>query len=138
MKLAFELTTNLKIPEVTAAMENAAGLALRDTVVAVARESVNKSRAVTGNNRRSIYFGVAGVHQQASGEGRKSSDTFTGEDTSVIDESKLQGAVYSSSGYGGYLETGTSKMGGIPYMKPALDREFTAEKIVERMKRHVK
>ena len=138
MKLRFELTTNLKIPEVTAAMENAARLALRDTVVAVSRYAINKSPYLHGNNRRSIYFGVSGVHQQASGEGRKAGDTFTGEDTSVIDESKLQGAVYSTSGYGGYLETGTVKMGARPYMKPGMDLEFTAEKIVERMKRHIK
>lgn len=132
MKLAFELTTNLKIPEVTAAMENAARLALRDTVVAVHSDSIRNAKSVgfwdTGNNARSLTGEVAGMGKVA-GEGTEER---------MVDEGKLQGAVYSTSGYGGYGETGTRFMAARPYMKPALDREFTAEKIVERMKRHIK
>lgn len=118
MKMSFELTTNLKIPEVKAATEKAARLALRDTVVAIDGEAVQNSPYLTGNNRRSIASEVG-----PGGE---------------VAKDDMQGAVYSTSGYGGYLETGTVKMGARPYFKPALDKEFTAEKVAERIKRHLK
>jgi len=53
-----------------------------------------------------------------------------------VDNSKIEGAVYSTSGYGGYLETGTSKMPARPYMKPALDANFPKmpDKIKDKLK----
>ncbi len=139
MQLSAKFTLNLKIPEVTKAVADAARLAMRDTVVAVASDAITHSPAVTGNNRRSVFFGATGFgHTQASGEGRHEKDTWTGADESVLDERNIEGAVYSTSGYGGFLETGTVKMAARPYFRPALDKEFTQEKFVNRLKGHLK
>jgi len=98
LKIKLSLITNLKIKEGKNKIDNAAKKALKDTVVAIANDVIKihpwKNR--TGNNSRSIKYEVDG----------------------------LSGAVYSTSGYGGYLETGTSKMPPRPYFKPALDRNI--------------
>jgi len=109
---------NLKIPELTNAVIAANRLAMRDTVVKVAEDTVKGSPWLTGNNARSIAYEVG-----PGGE-------FAKED--------LSGAVYSTSGYGGYLETGTWRMTGRPYFKPALDKNFTLEKFTEKIKEHLK
>ena len=41
-----------------------------------------------------------------------------------VARNELEGAVYSTSGYGGYLETGTVNMPAQPYFKPALDKNI--------------
>ncbi len=73
---------------------------LRDTVVRITEDTKRPppigSPFLTGHNRRSIDFDVKG----------------------------LTGRVFSTSGYGGYLETGTSRMPARPYFKPALDRHI--------------
>jgi len=48
-----------------------------------------------------------------------------------------EAAIYSTSGYGGYLETGTVKMPARPYFKVALDKAFTAGKVGGRIKAHL-
>ncbi len=138
MKLDVSIKLNLKTAEVTKAVKEAARLAMRDRVVTVAREAIGLSRVVAGNNRRSIFWAATGFpHKQAS-PGRHDKDTWTGPDQSLLDESKLQGVIYSTSRYGGYLETGTKRNDPRPYLKPALDMHFTAEKFTEDMKRHLK
>ena len=109
---------NLKIPELTNAVIAANRLAMRDTVVKVAEDTVKGSPWLTGNNARSIAYEVG-----PGGE-------FAKED--------LSGAVYSTSGYGGYLETGTWKMRARPYFKPAFDKYFTLERFTEKVKEHLK
>ena len=42
----------------------------------------------------------------------------------AIAQKEGEAAIYSTSGYGGYLETGTVKMAARPYFKPALDRHI--------------
>ena len=54
-----------------------------------------------------------------------------------VDDSKIEGAVYSTSKYGGFLEVGTSKMPARPYIKPAMDKNFTAEKYARKVKEHL-
>lgn len=70
--------------------------AMKDVVVLIAGDSIRGSPVLTGNNRRSIKFESKG----------------------------LTGAIFSTSGYGGFLETGTVKLSARPYFKPALDRNF--------------
>lgn len=70
--------------------------AMKDTVVLIANDSIRGSPFKTSNNRRSIKYEVKG----------------------------LTGSIFSTSGYGGYLETGTVKMAARPYFKPALDKNF--------------
>ena len=69
---------------------------LRDTIILIANTVIKEHpwKTRTGNNSRSIAYEAKG---------------FTA-------------AVFSSSGYGGYLETGTSKMAAYPYFRPAIDK----------------
>ncbi len=136
MNLDVHLELQLDFEKVSRQVIEAAEQTLKETIVEVAHEAIEGSRWKTGNNRRSIFFGVTGMdHRQALGEGKHPGDTWTGPDRSVLDESKVEGAVYSTSGYGGYLETGTVKMAARPYFKPALDHNFTQEKFVEAMRK---
>ena len=80
----------------TAKAQKATEQAMKDTVVLIAADSIKGSPFLTGNNRRSIKYEVK----------------------------KLTGSIFSTSGYGGFLETGTVKLSARPYFKPALDRNF--------------
>ena len=97
MKFNFKFITNLKIKEVTNKVDNASKKAFKNTVVAIANDVIKESPYLSGNNARMIKYDIDG----------------------------LSGAVYSTSGYGGYLETGTSRMPARPYFKPALDKHFS-------------
>lgn len=77
-------------------MKTAMERGLKDTIVEIANDAIKGSPVLTGNNRRSIRYEAKG----------------------------LTASTFSSSGYGGYLETGTSKMGAQPYFRPALDRNL--------------
>lgn len=92
---------NLQTDKVMSLAEKAGRQGLRDTVVAITADAKKGSPVLTGHNRRSIMWEVGPGGNVAKGS--------------------LQGAVYSTSGYGGYLETGTSRMSARPYFKPALD-----------------
>jgi len=117
VKLTTSFTLNLKVKEVEDKVKKATQLAMRDTVVDIANDAIKKSPVDTGNNMRSIMFEVG-----PRGE---------------IAKDDLEGAVYSTSGYGGYLETGTVSMPPRPYFKPALDRHFTKVKFAEKVKVHL-
>ena len=45
---------------------------------------------------------------------------------------RVEGSIFTQSGYGGYLEVGTSKMAARPYLWPAV--EHHAKKVFERMR----
>ena len=130
MKIEASVEFNLKDKEVIEAVEKAARLAMRDTVVDIWGDSIRGSPKKTGHNMRSIAAEVSG-----EGVVRQGKDAET---EKVVNDSKIEGAVYSTSGYGGFLETGTVKMAARPYMKPALDKSFTAEKFTEKVKGHLK
>ena len=53
-----------------------------------------------------------------------------------VDRSKLTGRLFTQSGYGGYLEVGTSKMAPRPYMVPAVEKNKGA--IARAIKRHLR
>ena len=124
---------NLKTKEVAKKVEKATRLAMRDTVVAVHGDAIKNAKAVgfwlTGHNARSLVSEVSGMGKVKQGE--------DAEPDRVVDDSKLEGAVYSTSGYGGYGETGTVRMAARPYMKPALDQHFTKEKFTAKVKGHL-
>jgi hypothetical protein len=140
--MKIEVRLNLSgLEKVLAVTGEAARFALRDVVVEVAAAAAKGSPALTGNNRRSLFFGVSGMgaHRQASeGEGRGEHDRWTGPDPTLLDESRIEGTVYSTSGYGGYLETGTASMAARPYMKPALDQYFTRDNLANKVKGYLK
>lgn len=108
MKINFTVEMNLKTKEVSEKMIKAGREAMRDVVVDVANMAIKDHpwKNVTGNNMRSIKYEASGF---GSSEG-------------IINQDKVEGAVYSTSGYGGFLETGTSRMPAFPYIKPAGDR----------------
>lgn len=130
MKMSSTITLNLRTEEADKKVIEANKLAMRDTIVEVLADSIRPpSPILTGNNRRSMVGEVSGMGGVASGG--------EGQIERMVDESKIEGAVYSTSGYGGFLETGTSKMPAQPYIKPAVDRHFTAEKFGRKVKEHL-
>jgi len=130
MKMEVSVQLNLKIEEVVKNVTEASRMAMRETVVDVTHDSVELSPWKTGNNRRSIAGEVSGIGQVASGG--------EGGAERIVDDSQIEGAVFSTSGYGGFLETGTYKMAAQPYFKPSLDMNFTQEKFTEKIKEHLK
>lgn len=124
MKMETQIHVDIKEEEVNKEVTEASRNAMRDTVVDVTRDAVKGSPWLTGNNRRSLV-GEASTMGVVSGQGSP---------TRQVDDSKIEGAVYSSSGYGGYLEVGTSRMPARPYIKPATEQHFTADKFARRLK----
>ena len=106
VKISSKFTVNLKNKEVQAKVNNATKKSLLNVVVAIANDviKIHPWKTVTGNNSRSIRFEV--------GPGKP------------VAMRELEGAIYSTSGYGGFLETGTRFMAAQPYFKPALDRHI--------------
>ena len=114
MKLEAKLFINIDAAKIIKVFEDATRLGLRDTVVLITNQAVKDSPVKTGHNRRSLGAEVSGMGMVARG----------GEATTegVVDDRKLEGAVVSTSGHGGTLETGSSKMPARPYSMPAVDR----------------
>ena len=115
MKIKSDFILNLKTKEVQDKVKKATKQGLKDVVVDIANDAIKGSPIDTGHNRRSIMFEVGPGGEVAR------------------DES--EGAVYSTSGYGGFLETGTVKMSAQPYFKPALDRNM--KKLPKNIKAHL-
>ena len=115
MKISADFIMNLKTKEVTDKLEKATKQAIKDVVSDIAQDAINKSPYLTGNNARSIKFEVG-----PGGE---------------VAKKEREGAVYSTSGYGGFLETGTVKMAARPYFKPALDKNI--HKLPQGIKGHL-
>jgi len=120
MKLTTDLKLNLKTKEAMDKANKAIQLGIRDTVVEIHGDAIKNAKAVkfwdTGHNARSIASEVSGMGTVKQGE--------DAEPERIVDDSKLEGAVYSTSGYGGFGETGTVKMAARPYFKPALDKNI--------------
>ena len=102
-KITTKWEVNLN-PKAKAEVEKATKQGLNDTVVDIANDAIQGSPVLTGHNKRSIKYEVGPGGEVAKRE--------------------LEGAVYSASGYGGFLETGTVKMAAQPYFKPALDKNI--------------
>jgi hypothetical protein len=114
VKIRFDFATNIRIDAVDKAVKAAAEATMVDVIVDIHHDTISGSPWLTGNNARSIASEVQG----------------------------LQGQVFSTSGYGGFLETGHfTKSGSFvaarPYFKPALDLNFTPEKVSELIKKYL-
>ena len=103
MKIKISVKTNLRIKEVKNKIDNASERGLKDVLIDMAGDTVKGSPVATamgGTNRRSIKYETKG----------------------------LSGSIYSTSGYGGYLEVGTHnkdkswRMLPRPYFRPAYDK----------------
>jgi len=115
MKITATYHLNVDTKAVIDKVNKAVNAGLKDVVVLIANDSIKNSPVLTGNNARSIMFEVG-----PGGE---------------IAKQDNQGAVYSTSGYGGFLETGTVIMAARPYMNPALMKFFP--KLPELIKAHL-
>jgi len=120
MRMNVTVELNLKTKEATETVLRAAREAMRDTVVDIQSEAIHSHpyKDRTGTNTRSITAEASGF-----GSGQ------------VVDQGKIEGAVFSTSGYGGFLETGTVKMSAFPYIKPAADKKVP--NFPKRMKEHL-
>ncbi|KKM74968.1 hypothetical protein LCGC14_1395070 [marine sediment metagenome] len=97
-------------PAAIAKLNGALFRALDETLdIDIQTEAKDRSPYITGMNRRSIGIEV----EEVGG--------------------RVEGSIFTQSGYGGYLEIGTSKMAAQPYLWPAV--ESHAPKIFERMRR---
>jgi len=121
MKLDVKFVTNLKIKEAVKEVDKATKQGLKNVVVDIANDVIHESPIITGHNRRSIAYKI-GSKVKALGKPKGGEKPFTDFDPGELREN--EGAIYSTSGYGGFLETGTVKMAAQPYFKPALDRNI--------------
>ena len=96
LKITMGIESTVDLPGVDKKINKAGADALKEVIVNITRDAKHDTPWLTGNNSRMIDFNVKG----------------------------LTGSVYSTSGYGGFLETGTARMPARPYMKPALDRHI--------------
>ncbi len=129
MKFTAKVDINMNVSQVVRLVEDASRKGLRDVTVRVTADAVDHSPILTGNNRRSIAAEVSGMGGTVAGEGPSER---------VVDEALIQSAVYSTSGYGGYLEVGTQNTPARPYFGPARDKEFTESKLGNAIKRHIR
>ena len=132
MKLTTKFILNLKTKEVADKVEKDAKESLKDVVADIAGDSIKGSPVLTGNNRRSIAYKLENKATR-TGSIRSGEKPF---EEGEPDLKKLEGAIYSTSGYGGYLETGTVKMPAQPYFKPALDKNI--KNLPKNIKAHLK
>ncbi len=137
MRFEAKIDLDLNIPELKKATEEATRLGMRDVTVQIHAEAIDRAPPwdhphPTGTNRRSIAAEVSGMGLVATGG--------EGKAERVVDEGKIQGAVYSTSGYGGYLEVGTitPKRVARPYLAPARDKFYTESNLGNAIKRHMK
>lgn len=120
MKITTDFKVNLKNKEVQGKVIKASRASLVNVVVAIANDAIKGSPIITGHNRRSIAYKV-GNKAVRKGSPRGDEKPFSNWQPQLTE---LQGAIYSTSGYGGYLETGTRFMAAQPYFKPALDKNI--------------
>ena len=123
MKLNADFKLSLETAAVRKLVEGATRNGLRDTVVAITHDTVEGSPWLTGNNRRSIAGEVSGMGVVA-GEGGQER---------MVDDSKVEGAIYSTSGYGGNLELDHPTKSG--YFRRSLDMHWS--ELIPNIRRYV-
>ena len=102
MKMKMRVVSNFRGDAAKAKVKKAGGKALLKVVTKMAEQAKTPwptgTPYLTGNNARSLDFDC--------------------------DQDNLRASLFSTSGYGGYLEVGADGRPPRPYMKPALDRYF--------------
>ena len=151
MKLTVEIELNMDIEGLGEKVIEASRKAMNETVQLVHNDVIKNAITLrmvkTGTNNRSIKSEVSGLGINE-----------------IVDPNKIEGAVYSTSGYGGYLEVGTRPhtitvkkakvlsdgenffgktvyhpgMNARPYFKPALDKNFNTELFTKRVRDNLK
>ena len=122
MKVTYDFTDVTKgLKKYTEKLEKAKGEALRDVTVLIANDAIKGSPVITGHNRRSITYKVGSLLRRGNVKSTEKPFDVSEDGTPL---KKNEATIYSTSGYGGYLETGTRFMKGKPYFKPALDNNW--------------
>ncbi len=99
MKIEYDMSEVYKgLDKLSKETQKATQDTLKDVTVMIANDiiKIHPWKTRTGNNSRSIRYIIK----------------------------KLMSEIFSTSGYGGYLETGTRYMAAYPYFKPALDKNM--------------
>jgi HK97 gp10 family phage protein len=136
MKISLEM----HFQEVTNKLCEAVKLTIRDLIVDIAQDAIKGSPHKKGHNRRSIAYQIEGSGKSNHPDSGESGEVFEAESQAEAEVGELkfnEAAVYPTSGYGGYLETGTVKMAPRPYLKPAMDKNFTEQKAGQRLKENL-
>jgi len=117
MKITMAWKVSVNASKVIDKVEKAAQKGMVDSVTDIAKDAIELCVVDTGHNRRSIAYKV-GSKSVRKGNPKGDEKPF---ETGEPDLKTLEGAIYSTSGYGGFLETGTARMEPRPYIKPAYD-----------------
>ena len=127
MRMSVNAVVTSRIPAFRKDVEQACSDTIKEIVILIANESKKNSPVAPvngGTNRRSI------------------TPLTPGHSKDGIKAGPFGGAVYSTSGYGGYLETGTrwnlftrKPMPARPYMYPAMKRHFSQAKVAAGIRR---
>ncbi len=113
MAFDVEVQLRLKLAEIFRRLQGATKDGLEEALLLdVLPEAVQGSPVKTGTNRRSINI-----------------------ETEINSKGEVEGKLFTQSGYGGYLEVGTSKMPARPYLFPAVERH--REAIAKAIKRRI-
>ena len=143
MQLNFSVESTINIPGMQAKILKAVQQSLKDVVIAVAKDAIENSpvspewpsiskvnRPPTGNNKRSIMYQIGSAAPVQPNKGKVVNQTST--DPGPLGD--LEGAVYGTSGYSGYLEVGTALLPARPYLFPAVTERFTQSEMAGRIK----
>ena len=113
MAFDVEIQLRLQLAEIFRRVQGATEDGLEEALLLdVLPEAVKLSPVKTGTNRRSI-------------------DVETG----INSKGEAEGMIFTQSGYGGYIEVGTSRMPARPYLFPAVERN--SEAILKAIKRRI-
>ena len=113
MSADVEVVLRLKLAEIFRRVQEATKDGLEEVLlIDVLTTAVELSPKKTGTNARSIEV-----------------------ETEINSKGEVEGTLFTQSGYGGYLEVGTSKMPARPYLFPAF--ELNREKILKAIKRRI-
>ncbi len=113
MAFDVEVVLRLKLAEIFRRVQEAHKDGLEEVLlIDVLTTAVELSPKKTGNNARSIEV-----------------------ETEINSKGEVEGKLFTQSGYGGWLEVGTSKMPARPYLFPAF--ELNREKILKALQRKI-
>ena len=131
MKFLSKLIVNLKTQDALDKVSKAADEGLLDTLVLLANTVIKESPYLTGHNARSIAYKLGTKVVKTGTEEPGEKQFFSGSPTII----KNQAAIYSTSGYGGVLETGGKGRAPRPYFQKALDMH--GKKLGKNIKAHM-
>lgn len=117
LKITTKWVLNLKTKEAQDKVKKANQQGLKDSLVDIVGDVIKGSPIISGHNRRSIAYKL-GSKITNTGTSKADEPAFVDWEPPLREG---EAAVYSTSGYGGFLETGTVRRPATPYFKPALD-----------------